>query len=80
MKAMTDQQRKARDEAAINYAGASDAHDAIDFKVGADYWHARARVLEEALEQIIETCLYSDMTTPIAREALIRYRDGGGAE
>lgn len=89
---MTDQQRKYLEEAADNYVDKEVAYSGLEyslagntykkhietFKAGADYWHARAKLLEATL---IDTsnCNSCEKCSNAAREALTRYRDGGGA-
>ena len=87
---MTDEQRKQRDEAAEDFCkGAGNvALASTDFKAGADYWHARAKVLEEALEVVVKRYEETGDETKskfgvsfgvysVAREALATYRRGG---
>lgn len=85
---MTDQQKRARDEAANEHVGpgqvdyAYHTEDLVEhFIAGADFWHARARVLEEALDamismdHVLDKHTWSDVSR-VAREALARYREG----
>lgn len=90
---MTDQQKRARDEAAEqfhkdkytiderlqSYSAETNRRRSLEeFEAGADYWHARAKLLEATL---IDTsnCNSCEKCSNAAREALTRYRDGGGA-